>query len=85
MLAAADGAEVVLTAFGPAPLARLAAEALGVRITGTYLAPAVPTAEFALPGLPEGGGLGRAGNFEAGRALLARDRSARSRPRIVRR
>ena len=37
------------------------------------------SAEFALPGLPQGDELGRAGNFEAGRALLARDRSARSR------
>jgi hypothetical protein len=32
VLAAADGAEVVLTAFGPAPLARLAVEALSVPV-----------------------------------------------------
>ena len=62
---------MVLTALGPAPLSRLAAEALGLPCMGTYLAPAVPTGEFALPGLPQSGGAGPAANLAAGRELLA--------------
>jgi sterol 3beta-glucosyltransferase len=69
--AADQGADVVLTALGPAPLSRLAAEALGLPSLGTYLAPAVPTGEFALPGLPQPGEAEPAANLAAGRALLA--------------
>jgi UDP:flavonoid glycosyltransferase YjiC (YdhE family) len=69
--AAGQGADVVLTALGPAPLSRLAAEALGLPCLGTYLAPAVPTREFALPGLPQSGDAGPAANLAAGRELLA--------------
>jgi len=65
------GADVVLTALGPAPLSRVAAEALGLPSLGTYLAPAVPTGEFALPGLPQPGEADPAANLAAGRALLA--------------
>jgi sterol 3beta-glucosyltransferase len=43
ILAAVADAEVVLTAFGAAPLSRLAGEALGIPVLGTYLAPAIPT------------------------------------------
>ena len=72
IVAAADqAADVVLTALGPAPLSRLAAEALGLPSMGTYLAPAVPTGEFALPGLPQPGEANPAANLVAGRALLA--------------
>jgi sterol 3beta-glucosyltransferase len=70
--AVGQGADVLLTALGPAPLSRLAAEALGLPCLGTYLAPAVPTGEFALPGLPQPGETDPAANLAAGRALLAR-------------
>ncbi len=69
--AAGQAADVVLTALGPAPLSRLAAEALGLPCLGTYLAPAVPTGEFALPGLPQSGDAGPAANLAAGRELMA--------------
>jgi sterol 3beta-glucosyltransferase len=69
--AVGQAADVVLTALGPAPLSRLAAEALGLPCLGTYLAPAVPTGEFALPGLPQSGDAGPAANLAAGRELLA--------------
>jgi len=68
--AAVSGADMLLTALGPAPLSRLAAAALGIPAIGTYLAPAIPTGEFALPGSPPPGQPGRRGNVEAGRALL---------------
>ncbi len=71
IVAAGQAADVVLTALGPAPLSRLAAEALGLPCLGTYLAPAVPTGEFALPGLPQSGDAGPAANLAAGRRLLA--------------
>lgn len=70
--AAGQGTDVVLTALGPAPLSRLAAEALGLPCLGTYLAPAIPTGEFPLPGLPQPGAADPAANLAAGRALLAR-------------
>lgn len=73
--AAGQGADVVLTALGPAPLSRLAAEALGLPSLGTYLAPAVPTGEFPLPGLPQPGQADPAATLAAGRALLAGARS----------
>ncbi len=72
IVAAVDQAtDVVLTALGPAPLSRMAADALGLPCLGTYLAPAVPTGEFALPGLPQPGNAGPAANLAAGRELLA--------------
>lgn len=43
---------MVLTTLGLAPLSRPVAEALGMSCLGTYLAPAFPTGQFALPGLP---------------------------------
>ncbi|HYY19789.1 MAG TPA: hypothetical protein VE864_13190, partial [Streptosporangiaceae bacterium] len=62
--AAGQGVDIVLTALGPAPLSRLAAEALSLPSLGTFLAPAVPTGQFALPGLPQPG----AADPAAGRA-----------------
>ncbi|MFC5667747.1 glycosyltransferase [Kitasatospora misakiensis] len=47
--AVGGGVDVLLTAFGPASLARVAGEALGIPVIGTYLVPSVPTGEFALP------------------------------------
>src|SRR4051794_22699017 len=70
--AAAAGADILLTAFGPAPLGRLVAEGLGVPSVGLYLAPGVPTREFPPPGWPATGQLSPADNLAAGRELLAR-------------
>jgi sterol 3beta-glucosyltransferase len=70
--ATAEGADVLLTAFGPAPLSRVVAEAFGIRSVGAYLVPSVPTAAFPLPGWPGLGDLGPAGNLDAGRSLLGR-------------
>src|SRR4051812_45355646 len=50
--AAAAGTDMLLTAFGPAPLGRLVAEGLGIPSVGVYLAPGVPTREFPPPGRP---------------------------------
>src|SRR3954453_6027685 len=55
--AAAAGTDLLLTAFGPAPLGRLVAEAFGIPSIGLYLAPGVPTREFPPPGWPENGHL----------------------------
>ena len=52
VLAAATGADVLLTAFGPAPLSRVVAAGLGIPSAGVYLAPGVPTREFPPPGWP---------------------------------
>ncbi|QTI89390.1 glycosyltransferase [Streptomyces sp. AgN23] len=71
VVAAADGADLVLTAFGPAALSRTAGEAYGIPVIGTYLAPACATREFAPPGVPGGDDLGPDGNLAAGRRLLA--------------
>ncbi|MER8154539.1 glycosyltransferase [Streptomyces sp. NPDC094472] len=71
VVAAADGAELVLTAFGPAALSRAAGEAYDVPVIGTYLVPACATREFALAGAPGGDDLGPDGNLAAGRRLLA--------------
>ncbi|GIF00692.1 glycosyltransferase [Paractinoplanes rishiriensis] len=46
LAAAEDGADLLLTAFGPAPLSRVVARGLGLRCLGVYLAPGVPTREF---------------------------------------
>lgn len=69
---AAAGTDMLLTAFGPAPLARLAAERFGVPGVGVYLAPGVPTREFPPPGWPDSGQLSPADNVAAGREMLAR-------------
>ena len=55
LAAAAAGTDVLLTAFGPAPLGRLVAEGLGIPSVGVYLAPGVPTREFPPPGWPDDG------------------------------
>ncbi len=70
--ATAAGTDVIVSAFGPAPLSRVVAEGFGIPSIGAYLIPAVPTAKFALPGWPEPGDLGPAGNLAAGRDLLGR-------------
>jgi sterol 3beta-glucosyltransferase len=67
-----QGTDVLLTAFGPAPLSRVVAEGFGIPSIGTYLVPSVPSAAFPLPGWPEPGDLGPAANLAAGRTLLAR-------------
>ncbi|MER7671424.1 glycosyltransferase [Kitasatospora sp. NPDC096128] len=70
--AAAGGADLLLTAFGPAPLSRTAGEALGVPVIGTYLAPSFTTREFPLPNARNAGDLGPEGNLAAGRDVLGR-------------
>src|SRR3954469_11408566 len=70
--AAAAGTDILLTAFGPAPLSRLVAEGLRIPSVGVYLAPGVPTREFPPPGWPVTGQLSPADNIAAGRELLAR-------------
>ncbi|MGE3288095.1 MAG: glycosyltransferase [Pseudonocardia sp.] len=69
--AAAAGTDVLLTAFGPAPICRVVAEGLGIPCVGGYLAPGVPTREFPPPGRPPTGP-SPAGNLAAGREVLAR-------------
>jgi sterol 3beta-glucosyltransferase len=66
------GTDVLLTAFGPAPLGRLVAEGFGIPSVGVYLAPGVPTREFPPPGWPDTGHVSPADNLAAGRQLLAR-------------
>src|SRR4051794_6203570 len=73
--AAAAGTDILLTAFGPAPLGRLVAEGLGIPSVGVYLAPGVPTREFPPPGSPVTGQHPPADNIAAGRELLARTAS----------
>jgi sterol 3beta-glucosyltransferase len=70
--AAAAGTDLMLTAFGPAPVSRVVAEGLGIPSVGAYLAPAVPTRAFPPPGWPTTGELGPAYNLAAGRELLGR-------------
>ncbi|MFB8240559.1 glycosyltransferase [Kitasatospora purpeofusca] len=65
------GVDVLLTAFGPASLARVAGEALGVPVIGTYLVPSVPTGEFALPSA-RGELDGPEGRLAAGRDVVRR-------------
>ncbi|MEV4347484.1 glycosyltransferase [Actinoplanes sp. NPDC049596] len=67
--AVAAGTDVVLSAFGPAPLSRAVADGHGLPSAGVFLAPGVPTAEFPPPGWP---GKPAAGNLAAGREALAR-------------
>lgn len=68
----AGGADLLLTAFGPAPLSRTAGEALGVPVIGTYLAPSFATGRFPLPNARSTDGLGPEGNLAAGRDVLRR-------------
>jgi sterol 3beta-glucosyltransferase len=70
--AVAAGTDAVLTAFGPAPLSRLVASGLGIPSAGVYLAPGVPTREFAPPGHPDAGHLSPEDNLAAGREVLER-------------
>jgi UDP:flavonoid glycosyltransferase YjiC (YdhE family) len=70
--ATAAGTDLLITAFGPAPLCRVVAEGFGIRSVGAYLVAPAPTAAFPLPGWPGPGDLGPAGDLEAGRQLLGR-------------
>ncbi|MEU6011506.1 glycosyltransferase [Streptomyces sp. NPDC047453] len=70
--AVAGGADLLLTAFGPAPLSLAAGEALGVPVIGTYLAPSFATGQFPLPNARDTDGLGPEGNLAAGRDVLRR-------------
>ncbi|SCL39363.1 UDP:flavonoid glycosyltransferase YjiC, YdhE family [Micromonospora pallida] len=72
LTATAAGTDILLTAFGPAPLSRVVAEGFGIPSLGVYLAPGVPTREFPPPGWPDAGHLSPADNLAAGRELLAR-------------
>ena len=72
LTAAAAGTDVLLTAFGPAPISRLVADGLGIPSAGVYLAPGVPTGEFPPPGYPVAGPPSPAANLAAGRQMLAR-------------
>ncbi|MEV6492956.1 glycosyltransferase [Actinoplanes sp. NPDC051633] len=67
--AAAAGTDLLLTAFGPAPLSRVVADGLGIPSAGVYLAPGVPTRDFPPPGRPAGE---PAENLAAGHEVLAR-------------
>jgi UDP:flavonoid glycosyltransferase YjiC (YdhE family) len=66
------GADIVLTAFGPAPLSRVVAEGFGIPSAGVYLAPGVPTREFPPPGWPAAEQMSPADNLAAGREVLGR-------------
>ncbi|MGK4578563.1 glycosyltransferase [Kitasatospora sp. HPMI-4] len=70
--AVAGGADLLLTAFGPAPLSRTAGEALGVPVIGTYLAPSFATGQFPLPNARNTDDLGPEDNLAAGREVLRR-------------
>ncbi|MGW1157817.1 glycosyltransferase [Streptomyces sp. NPDC002519] len=70
--AAAGGADLLLTAFGPAPLSRTAGEAFGIPVIGTYLVPAFATGQFPLPNARSTEGLGPEDNLAAGRDVLRR-------------
>ena len=72
LAAVAAGTDILLTAFGPAPLSRLVADGFGIPSLGVYLAPGVPTREFPPPGWSASGPLSPADNLAAGRELLAR-------------
>ncbi|MFB6892147.1 glycosyltransferase [Kitasatospora sp. NPDC056327] len=70
--AATGGADLILTAFGPAPLSRAAGEAFGIPVVGTYLTPAFATGDFALPGAPGTGDTGPEANLAGGLTVLGR-------------
>lgn len=69
--AAAAGTDMLLTAFGPAPLSRLVADGWGIPSLGVYLAPGFPTREFPPPGWPAEHS-SAADNLNAGRELVTR-------------
>ncbi|GAA1233142.1 glycosyltransferase [Pseudonocardia alaniniphila] len=73
--AVAAGTDILLTAFGPAPLSRVVADGFGIPSLGVYLVPGVPTREFPPPGRPVTGQVSPADNIAAGRELLARTAS----------
>lgn len=75
LAAVAAGTDLLLTAFGPAPLARLVAEGFGIPSVGVYVAPGVPTRDFPPPGWPVTGQPSPADNLAAGREVLARSNS----------
>ncbi|MFC4326248.1 glycosyltransferase [Streptomyces andamanensis] len=70
--AVAGRADLLLTAFGPAPLSRTAGEAFGVPVIGTYLAPSFATGQFPLPNARSIDDLGPESNLAAGRDVLKR-------------
>ncbi|MFC5146819.1 glycosyltransferase [Streptomyces aureoversilis] len=70
--AVAGGADLLLTAFGPAPLSRTAGEAFGIPVIGTYLAPSFATGQFPLPNARSTEGQGPEDNLAAGRDVLRR-------------
>jgi UDP:flavonoid glycosyltransferase YjiC (YdhE family) len=75
--AVAGGADLLLTASGPAPLGRAVGEALGIPVIGTYLVPAFATRAFALPNARSTvGGPGPEGNLAAGRDVVRRAEEA---------
>ncbi|MGW8763610.1 glycosyltransferase [Streptomyces sp. NPDC055815] len=66
------GADLLLTAHGPAPLSRTAGEAFGIPVIGTYLVPSFATREFPLPNARGGEDPGPEGNLASGRDVLRR-------------
>jgi UDP:flavonoid glycosyltransferase YjiC (YdhE family) len=72
LAAAAADTDILLTAFGPAPVSRLVAQGLGIPSLGVYLVPGVPTREFPPPGRPATGDLTPADNLAEGREMLGR-------------
>ncbi|GAA3494603.1 glycosyltransferase [Streptomyces prasinosporus] len=74
--AVAGGADLLLTAFGPAPLSRTAGEAFGIPVIGAYVVPAFATRQFPLPRARSTDGPGPEGNLAAGRDVLRRAEGA---------
>jgi UDP:flavonoid glycosyltransferase YjiC (YdhE family) len=74
--AVAGGADLLLTAFGPAPLSRTAGAALGIPVIGTYLVPAFATGRFPLPNARRTDGPGPEANLAAGRDVVRRAEAA---------
>ena len=68
--ATAAGTDLIVTAFGPAPLSRVVAEGFGIPSIGAYLVPAVPTADSRCPAA-------RAGRYGAGREPSGRPTATR--------
>jgi UDP:flavonoid glycosyltransferase YjiC (YdhE family) len=70
--AATGGTDILLTAFGPAPLSRAVAGMLDIPSLGVYLAPGVPTRQFAPPGWPGADHMTPAENLAAGESAATR-------------
>ncbi|MFK0224857.1 glycosyltransferase [Streptomyces sp. NPDC090303] len=70
--AVAAGADLLLTAHGPAPLSRTAGEAYGIPVLGTYLVPSFATRSFPLPNARGTEEPGPEGNLAEGRDVLRR-------------